>query len=82
MIEVPSTRSGHGDSEPAWVAVTLDALLALLRSGISPRELARASSASDGPALGQTADALSLRVIGAYRLSDGQKVWLICEQER
>lgn len=80
MIEVPSTRSAHDDSGPARVAVTLGALLALVRAGINPRDLARTSSASDGPALGQTAEALGLRVIGAYRVSDGQKVWLICEQ--
>lgn len=82
MIEVPSTRNVHDDSGPASVAVTLDAFLALVRAGINPRDLARASSALDGPALGQTADALGLRVVGAYRLSDGKKVWLICEHER
>ncbi len=62
--------------------MTLDALLALLRAGINPRDLARAFSGLDGPALGHAADVLGLRVIKAYRLSDGEKVWLICEQER
>ena len=79
MIEVPSTPSAHDDSGPAWVAVTLGALLALVRAGINPRDLARASSAPDAPTLGQTADALGLRVVKAYRLSDGEKVWLICD---
>ena len=79
MIAAPETRSAHDDSGPAWVAVTLGALLALVRAGINPRDLAQASSAPGGPALGHPADTLGLRVVKAYRLSDGQKVWLICD---
>lgn len=66
---------------PVRVAVTLGAFLALVRAGINPRDLAQASSGPDGPAHGETAEALGLRVVKAYRLSDGEKVWLICEQE-
>ena len=82
MIAAPSTSSAHDDSGPVWVAVTLGALLALVRAGINPRDLAQASSSPDGPLLGHRADTLGLRVVKAYRLSDGEKVWLICEHER
>ncbi|HEY6220265.1 MAG TPA: hypothetical protein VIV65_09405 [Gemmatimonadaceae bacterium] len=75
-------RDAERDPEAAWVAVTIGALLALVRAGISLRDLAPATAVPDGPALERMAHALDLQVIGAYRLSDGQKVWLICEEEQ
>lgn len=82
MTGSPSGQGADDDPDTAPVAVTMGALLALVRAGINLRDLAPSTAAPDGPALERTAHTLGLRVIGAYRLSDGQKVWLICEEEQ